>query len=89
MKRFLIAFTVFVMFLAAFSTSIDARRHYTNDDNTCTACWGSGKCRQCEGRGSWIEEFVDSDGEPYEETVYCNECNGSGVCWLCGGYGVS
>ena len=46
-----------------------------HDGESCLACYGSGTCRICNGKG-----IVGVQG-------ICSECNGSGKCYSCQGTG--
>jgi len=43
---------------------------------TCTQCHGSGKCRNCNGRGN------------FGASTKCTDCNGSGTCPDCHGHKI-
>lgn len=81
MKKILIALTVLIAFIVAAPTLVNARRHY--ESSTCSSCYGSGNCWQCDGKGYLIEEDENSN----DIEVECNECYGSGNCSLCSGTG--
>ena len=44
---------------------------------TCTRCWGSGKCTTCRGKGYVVGAVKRK----------CSDCNGTGVCQRCKGTG--
>ncbi len=46
---------------------------------TCPYCRGSCECEQCDGKGTIIKGFSDSNE--------CPRCNGSGKCSHCDGTG--
>ncbi|MGA9643038.1 MAG: hypothetical protein WBQ72_16695 [Terriglobales bacterium] len=48
--------------------------------NRCTACFGDGKCAQCDGSG--INVHLN------EEQAKCRSCSGTGVCPTCNGTGA-
>jgi hypothetical protein len=47
--------------------------------NTCTSCFGNGRCSQCDGSG-----LDPGSGEQRK----CASCAGSGVCSACNGSGA-
>ena len=48
--------------------------------NTCTACFGNGRCAQCDGSG--INVHLN------EDQPKCRNCSGTGVCPTCNGTGA-
>lgn len=48
-------------------------------NQTCTYCYGTGKCQTCSGMG-----YTNWGGT----TVTCTTCNGSGSCYYCEGTGI-
>jgi hypothetical protein len=56
---------------------------------TCQACNGTGKCKPCEGRGSF-DGLKSRPGEAPAATrpsLPCSSCFGAGRCRECGGNG--
>ena len=45
--------------------------------NTCTACFGNGRCAQCDGSGI--------NSRRNEDQPKCCNCSGTGVCPACNG----
>ena len=48
--------------------------------NTCTSCFGNGRCAQCDGSGI--------DPRRNEDQRKCRNCAGTGVCQTCNGTGA-
>jgi len=52
----------------------------TSSRNTCTSCFGDGRCAQCDGSG--INTHLN------ENDPKCRNCSGTGVCPACNGTGA-
>jgi hypothetical protein len=48
--------------------------------NTCTSCFGNGRCATCDGSG--INPHLNEDQSK------CRNCSGTGVCPVCNGSGA-
>lgn len=50
--------------------------------NTCTSCFGTGSCAQCDGSGLTSRLNVKEGPEK------CRNCSGTGICLVCNGSGA-
>ena len=67
-------------------SDVEERHEDSDDEQTCSACSGSGNCRNCGGTGR-VRRALIGTGEWVEQTcTYCRP-SGSGNCSDCGGDG--
>ena len=78
-KRLVFISILMVLFLTIFSSCAPS----------CNYCGGSGKCKNCEGRGKINKTQIDViGGDPmYYYKDECNICIGTGYCSYCQGQG--
>lgn len=67
--------------LLSIASNSDQAYDYVYVEETCSRCYGTGRCEICKGQGQWKNPYT---GDWHR----CSACSGSGRCSTCQGRGV-